>query len=219
MGMYDFGPGGFSIPKINIPKIPKIEAPNIPQIVIPQVTQGPAPQAAPSYSSSPAVAPVAAPVQEVKEPPKPKAPGFKDWLNADGTTVAGKAAVDESLSNTLAGMLADRNAYQRDNTAQVQQINQDAPATFQDIAGDYAGRGLLQSSLYDDADDQAYQQVQTQKNDLSSALSDYLTNYDQGVGQQKIAAERDKRNLEAQALQRYTQAFSGFDGFDTASKS
>jgi hypothetical protein len=209
----------FSIPKINIPKIPKLQDINIPDITIPTVGYAPQQQQAPSYAqAAPAAAPVAAPIPQVVEPPKPTAPAFKDWLNSDGTTAAGKASVDESLQNSLAGMLADRNAYKRDNTKQTADIDRDAPEAFQDIAGDYAGRGLLQSSLYDQADDQAYEQVQGQKNDLQSALSDYLTNYDQGVTQQKTTAERDKRNLEASALQRYTSQFSGFNGFDTSTK-
>lgn len=173
-------------------------------------------QQARSYSGTTNIinqaAPEVAPAPAVVEPPRPVAPSFKDWLNQDMTTAAQKSSVDANLQDQLAGMLADRNKYERQNTEDLGQINKAAPQAFEDVAGDFAGRGLLQSSLYDQADDQAFEAVETQRNGLRNALSDYMTNYGQSVTQRQNAATAEKRNLEAQALNRYTQQFAGFDG-------
>lgn len=149
--------------------------------------------------------------------PLPVAPNQQDWLNSDMESQAEKASSDQTLQSELASMLYDKNNYDQDENKQLTDLNTNAPKTYQAVADKFSGQGLLNSSLYDKADDDAYQGVATQRNTLNDALADYTNQYNTGVQAKQQANETNKRNIEASALSRYAQLYT--NGYQPATGS
>lgn len=128
-----------------------------------------------------------------------------DWLKRDLLSQTDKNAVDIDLSSQLAKMLRDRGMYQQQNQQQLTQTQRSGNDLFRQVAESFAARGLSSSTPYIQADDRAFQGVQTQLSDLRTQLADYMNNYDAATSDARLKAEQQKRAIEAQALQRYAQ--------------
>lgn len=169
----------------------------------PPAATPPAPSGSGSYSSTTTTSDAVAPL-----PPPPPSP--EDWLTSYLPAQVQKNQVDLDLEQSLADMLFQRNQYEQQNTTTLNDIDRQAPMMYEDVAEQFAGRGLLNSSLYSNADDRAFQGVQNQRTTLQQALSDYISNYDRSRQQQQQQAEQQKRGIEAEALQRYQQLYGQF---------
>lgn len=137
-------------------------------------------------------------------------PGATNWLQKDLLSQTQKNATDIDLSSQLAKLLRDRTSYQ--NTAEQSQtdIQRQGMDQYGRVAESFAARGLQSSTPYIQADDRAFQGVQTQLSDVRTQLSDYLNNYDAATSDARLKAEQQKRAIEAEALQRYAAKFGNY---------
>lgn len=130
-----------------------------------------------------------------------------NWLNRDLLSQTEKNTVDIDLSSQLAKLLRDRTAYEQQNQQGMTEAQRAGNDLYRQVAESYAARGLSSSTPYLQADDRAFQGVQTQLGDLRSQLADYQNNYDAANADARLKAEQQKRAIEAEALQRYAQRY------------
>jgi len=143
----------------------------------PKPAPAPAPQ--PSYyggggsvaaAPSPAPAPVAA-------PPPPAPMKDIDWFNSDSVYrgQAGKALTD--LTSQLAQILADRDSgYQQLDTAR-DDLGRNRREDLTGLGDDFAGRGLLSSGLYAQADDEVAADYARQGSALDQSADELAKQY------------------------------------------
>lgn len=109
----------------------------------------------------------------------------------------------EGEANTKAALRAyQEEAAKRNLQQSLKTIDRNALDMYKGISDDYAGRGMLRTGGYVQADDRAYQNVQDQKVSMSNSLIDMLR--ENGI---VSAGEAETLgNQKAEIIQKYLQA-------------
>lgn len=87
-------------------------------------------------------------------------------------------------------------------------LNTAAGRSFNNQENDFAGRGLLQSSLYGTALDNLTRALNDQLNGINTAKTNFTTNQDQALSQFKNQNTLDSQSARAEALGRRAASYA-----------
>lgn len=147
-------------------------------------------------------------------PPAPAAPSDDDYLKGDASYIAQQAALVRALSDYLADDTAQRTKYNTDYSDTMKNLgfqggqwnlddlNTASGRSNQNQVNDFAGRGLLQSSLYGQANENLMRSLNDQRTGIDTAKTSFLGDRDRSLAAQKNQNTLDQQSARAEALAR-----------------
>lgn len=140
-------------------------------------------------------------------PPKPVPPKMSDYLRSDSTYQRQAAA----YAKALADFQADQGLAKTDYNTGFQTTSRDiglAKADAQkNLQNDFASRGMLQSSLYNQGLGELNTQYQNQSNDLNKQQTSYLEQLAQELMKFKNEQSTQLQNAQAEAVRRRAEKY------------
>lgn len=149
------------------------------------------------------------PTAKVIEPPAPpKPPSNADWLRSDSTYQRQLAGYAKALSDFNADQLLQRGDYQTGYANTRRDIGLAKDDAAHDLENDYAARGLLRSSLYNDDLGKLNQEYQNQYTDLDKQRTAFLDQLTQGLTSFRNEQSVQQQNAQAEALRRRAEKYN-----------
>lgn len=118
--------------------------------------------------------------------PPPAPISVQDFISGDNTYQTQNNAYKKALADYAAQMRAEQGKYNGEYGAQVSQLGLDRTQSLEDLQNDYAGRGLLTSGVYADAQGDMNKKFDTSLADLARAKTAYMD--DLTTGQTNFSA-------------------------------
>jgi hypothetical protein len=140
-------------------------------------------------------------------PPKPAPPKASDYLRTDSTYQRQAAAYQKSLADFMADQglaSADYNSGYQQTFRDIGLAKGDAQQSLKD---DYASRGMLQSSLYNEGLGELNTQYQNQFNDLTKQRTSFLDQLAQEQAKYKNEQGTQLTNAQQEALRRRAEKY------------
>lgn len=141
-------------------------------------------------------------------PPKPVIPDTGSYLKSDSTYQKQMAAYAKSLSDFQADQGLARTDYETGYQGTYRDIGLAKKDATQNLQNDYASRGMLQSSLYNQGLGELNNQYQNQYNDLGKQHTSYLDQLAQELIKYKNEQGTQSQNAQAEALRRRQEKYN-----------
>lgn len=154
----------------------------------------------PPQSTAKVIAPAA--------PPKPVIPDTGSYLKSDSTYQKQMAAYAKSLSDFQADQGLAKTDYETGYQGTYRDIGLAKKDATQNLQNDYASRGMLQSSLYNQGLGELNNQYQNQYNDLGKQHTSYLDQLAQELIKYKNEQGTQSQNAQAEALRRRQEKYN-----------
>lgn len=140
-----------------------------------------------------------------------------EWLAQDAQFLDEKNAATQDYENLIAKLAQQRTDYELDNTNTLRNLGWDSKGNqwnqedrltgygnaYQNQRNDFASRGLMDSSLYAEAQNDLTRGFNQQRTDLATALSNFLAGQATDKSQATNARDAAITSAQRQALQRY----------------
>jgi hypothetical protein len=141
-------------------------------------------------------------------PPKPAPPNNATWLRSDSVYQRQLAAYAKSLADFQADQGLARTDYDTGYQNTFRDIGLAKADASEDLKNDYAARGMLQSSLYNEGLGELNTQYQNQFNDLSKQRTSFLDQLGQELTKYKNEQGSQQSNAMQEALRRRAEKYN-----------
>lgn len=141
-------------------------------------------------------------------PPKPVIPSVNSYLAGDSTYQRQLASYAKSLSDFMADQGLAKTDYQTNYANTRRDIGLSKTDALSDLENDFAARGLLQSSMYNQGLGDLNQQYQNQYTDLDKARTSFLDQLTQDLSKYQNEQNVGKQNARAEAIRRRAEKYS-----------
>lgn len=140
-------------------------------------------------------------------PPKPVPPTNANWLRSDSVYQRQLAAYAKSLADFQADQGLARTDYDTGYQTTSRDIGLAKADAAEDLKNDYASRGMLQSSLYNEGLGELNSQYQNQYNDLAKQRTSFMDQLAQEFAKYKNEQGTQSQNAQAEALRRRAEKY------------
>lgn len=134
-------------------------------------------------------------------------PSLEDFLGSDETYKTQKTAIDNAIADYLAQMQQQQGNYEGDYQNQLRDLGTARTQGLEDLTDDFAGRGLLRSGLYADADSDLRTDFTRRETDLGADRTKFLGDLETGktnfTREQQLTEQRAKADAIARRAAMY----------------
>lgn len=141
-------------------------------------------------------------------PPKPVVPDTGSYLKSDSTYQKQLAAYAKSLADFQADQGLARTDYDTGYQGTYRDIGLAKGDAQENLKNDFASRGMLQSSLYNEGLGELNTQYQNQYNDLGKQRTSFLDQLGQELVKYKNEQGTQTQNAQAEALRRRQEKYN-----------
>lgn len=141
-------------------------------------------------------------------PPKPVPPGNATFLRGDSTYQRQMAAYNKAMADFQADQGLSRADYETGYQGTYRDIGLAKSDAAESLKNDFASRGLLQSSLYNEGLGDLNTQYQNQFNDLAKQRTSFLDQLAQEANKYKGDSAVQQQNAMNEALRRRAEKYN-----------